>query len=768
MIPFTGKQLQLIQLLMEQSTPIALDEISQLLHAGRRSVYYIVNKTNEVLQMNALKPVMCKRGAGYFLLDEQKQQLSALLKKRQLQPDVLTPQQRVSFLICYMIYPKAVIHVEDIMQLLKCSRNTVFSDLKNVKEQLKAYGLELRIDLKNGYGIEGKAFNKRAVLLYFLKQLLDEVNYHALPFLDTALVDDYYGRLQKISSEREHEYRQDNLLSIACMLSIIRDSPEQYDFSLMELRDLCETQELDLIDRYFQELNVHERLYLALHLLGSKASRELCPQDDEHDIRIFELSSRLVETFERTACVSFDDKNDLINSIYMHLKLSMYYNRLSIQVVNPLIDEIQKQYKDIYMITQLVCEDLRDLFQMPIIDSEIAYLTMHFGGHLKQGVRCYDEIRILIVCPSGISTSMLLKREIEGLYANVRVVDTASLEHVQEYEQQVDFIVSTIDVQSEVPVIRVHPILSREDKARIASMMMLNFDCYEINNEKLGGLFSIIASYVKETDMDALKRDVLAYLNRGNSFVGIHDKEQLGLLDILQKEDIQVLEQVDSWKEMIQTASAPLLSRGVIQNSYVQEMIHLVDDILQKEDIQVLEQVDSWKEMIQTASAPLLSRGVIQNSYVQEMIHLVDEYGPYILLANSVAVAHAKPEHQTASAPLLSRGVIQNSYVQEMIHLVDEYGPYILLANSVAVAHAKPEHGAFRLGLSLLICHEDVYLDEVSAVRYLFVLSDAAHDKHLNVLHEILQLSRNSTLLAQLDVCTSAAEVRRALLHAFS
>ena len=44
----------------------------------------------------------------------------------------------------------------------------------------------------------------------------------------------------------------------------------------------------------------------------------------------------------------------------MHLKLSMYYNRLSIQVVNPLIDEIQKQYKDIYMITQLVCEDLRD------------------------------------------------------------------------------------------------------------------------------------------------------------------------------------------------------------------------------------------------------------------------------------------------------------------------------------------------------------------------------------------------------------------------
>lgn len=675
MIPFTGKQLQLIQLLMNRSSPVAFEELSQLLEAGRRSVYYIVNKTNEVLQMNALEPVFCKRGAGYYLKEEQKQRLSELLKnEKKLLSEVLTPQQRVSFLICCMIYPKSVIHVEDIMQLLKCSRNTVFSDLKNVKEQLKAYGLELRIDLKNGYGVEGKAFNKRAVLLYFLKQLLNEVDVHTLPFLDMEQVDDYYDRLLKISSEREHEYRKDNLLSIACMLSIIRDSPEQYDFSLMELRDLCETQKLDLIDRYFQELNVHERLYLALHLLGSKASRELNPQDDEHDIRIFELSSRLVESFERTACVSFDDKNDLINSIYMHLKLSMYYNRLGIQVVNPLIDEIQKQYTDIYMITQLVCEDLRDLFQMPIMDSEIAYLTMHFGGHLKQGVRCYDEIRILVVCPSGISTSTLLKREIEGLYANVRVVDTANLDHVQDYEQQVDFIVSTIDVKSEVPVIQVHPILTREDKARIASMMMLNFDCYEINNEKLGGLFSIIAAYVKDTDMDALKRDVLAYLNHGNSFVGIRDQAHIGLLDILSEENIQVVEHAGSWKDMIQTASRPLLNRGIIQSSYV----------------------------------------------------------------------------------------------QEMIHLVDEYGPYILLANAVAVAHAKPEHGAFRLGLSLLVSHEKVFFDEVSSVRYLFVLSDAAHDKHLNVLHEILQLSRSSTLLQQLDACSCAQEVLHILQSAFS
>ena len=83
-------------------------------------MWYIVNKTNEGTADECTKACDVQSRADYFLLDEQKQQLSALLKKRQLQPDSpLTPQQRVSFLICYMIYPKAVIHVEDIMRVVK-------------------------------------------------------------------------------------------------------------------------------------------------------------------------------------------------------------------------------------------------------------------------------------------------------------------------------------------------------------------------------------------------------------------------------------------------------------------------------------------------------------------------------------------------------------------------------------------------------------------------------------------------------------------------
>lgn len=46
-------------------------------------------------------------------------------------------------------------------------------------------------------------------------------------------------------------------------------------------------------------------------------------------------------------------------------------------------------------------------------------------------------------------------------------------------------------------------------------------------------------------------------------FVGIRDQAHIGLLDILSEENIQVVEHAGSWKDMIQTASRPLLNRGI-------------------------------------------------------------------------------------------------------------------------------------------------------------------------------------------------------------
>ena len=596
MVVFDYRQKEFLNILLNTNAPVSISSLQVQMNISKRTIYYIVNKLNDTLYHCSLDPIQNIRKQGYFIKEEQKEKIHELICE-EASDEVMKPKERVYYLIYWLLYPQSPVHVESIMDEMEISRNSVFNDLKQVKEELESYDLCLEFDIKRGYSINGKTLSKRTVLLYYLRLLLNRIHYKSLHFLNSSDVEDFYNRLIKISLEMNNEYDFEMLLSIACLLCIIRNVKEQFEFSLLELKDLGKTSELRLIDIYFQDFNVHERLYLAVHLLGSKAGSTLKVKDDESDIQLFELAQHLCDVFERLAYIQLVDKNGLINSLYIHFKLTMYYYRLSIQVVNPLIEEVKENYSDLYQLVSEICKDLSSEFPFPVLDSEIVYITMHFGGHLRQGSgKFYRKIRVLVVCPSGISTSTLLKREVEQLYSNVTVVATAAASNIDEYEEDIDFIVSTIDIQCEMPWIKVHTILTNEDKSRIASLMMLNVDTYKADGEHINGLFQLLERYVPQEKMEALKQDVYQYLKQGNVLVEIEKK-------------------------------------GPTQ----------AFDLLKPENIQILNEEKSWEEAIKVASKPLLQKKVIKEKYIIAMIELLKEYGPYIVLRNKVAIAHAAP-----------------------------------------------------------------------------------------------------------------------------
>ena len=510
----------------------------------------------------------------------------------------LSPDERVHYLICWMMYPKANIHIENIMELFDISRNSVFNDLKDLKSEIEKYDVSLYFDIKNGYMINGQIFSKRALLLYYLKILLKKIHYKSIEFLDVSEVETFYSRLQQISLKMHNEYDDYNLLAIACLLNIVHYVDEKFDFSILELRDLEKTEELHMIDKYFQDLNVHERLYLTIHLLGSKAGSVIRLDDSQRDIQLFELALHLVDLFERQTSCDISEKNELVNSLYMHFKLSMYYYQLSIQISNTLLEDVKENYGNLYQMIKNLCESMDDEFPFILTDSEISYITMHFGGHLKQVQgKFYALIRVLIVCPSGISTSTLLKREVEDLYANVTVIAATAAENIAQYKENIDFIVSTIDLDTDIPWIKVNAILTKDDKSKIASMMSLNMQTYKLNKDNFSGLFSIIQKYVDPTQMKNLKKDVYDYFREGNLIVDVVEEKQLRLKDIM----------------------------------YRDHLIHIDKDIM-------------WDEAIRLASVPLLKTNIITENYINEMIGLVRDYGPYIVIKNRIAIAHAKTE----------------------------------------------------------------------------------------------------------------------------
>lgn len=590
-------QKEFLMLLLENENPQSIQSIQDQLDISRRTVYYIVNKINDVFYDLRMEPINNKRGQGYYLTSDQKKVVDSILHSDGTLQN-LSPDERVHYLICWMMYPKANIHIENIMELFDISRNSVFNDLKDLKSEIEKYDVSLYFDIKNGYMINGQVFSKRALLLYYLKILLKKIHYKSIEFLDVSEVETFYSRLQQISLKMHNEYDDYNLLAIACLLNIVHYVDEKFDFSILELRDLEKTEELHMIDKYFQDLNVHERLYLTIHLLGSKAGSVIRLDDSQRDIQLFELALHLVDLFERQTSCDISEKNELVNSLYMHFKLSMYYYQLSIQISNTLLEDVKENYGNLYQMIKNLCESMDDEFPFILTDSEISYITMYFGGHLKQVQgKFYALIRVLIVCPSGISTSTLLKREVEDLYANVTVIAATAAENIAQYKENIDFIVSTIDLDTDIPWIKVNAILTKDDKSKIASMMSLNMQTYKLNKDNFSGLFSIIQKYVDPTQMKNLKKDVYDYFREGNLIVDVVEEKQLRLKDIM----------------------------------YRDHLIHIDKDIM-------------WDEAIRLASVPLLKTNIITENYINEMIGLVRDYGPYIVIKNRIAIAHAKTE----------------------------------------------------------------------------------------------------------------------------
>lgn len=597
MVKLEKSQKEFLMLLLENENPQSIQSIQDQLDISRRTVYYIVNKINDVFYDLRMEPINNKRGQGYYLTSDQKKVVDSILHSDGTLQN-LSPDERVHYLICWMMYPKANIHIENIMELFDISRNSVFNDLKDLKSEIEKYDVSLYFDIKNGYMINGQVFSKRALLLYYLKILLKKIHYKSIEFLDVSEVETFYSRLQQISLKMHNEYDDYNLLAIACLLNIVHYVDEKFDFSILELRDLEKTEELHMIDKYFQDLNVHERLYLTIHLLGSKAGSVIRLDDSQRDIQLFELALHLVDLFERQTSCDISEKNELVNSLYMHFKLSMYYYQLSIQISNTLLEDVKENYGNLYQMIKNLCESMDDEFPFILTDSEISYITMHFGGHLKQVQgKFYALIRVLIVCPSGISTSTLLKREVEDLYANVTVIAATAAENIAQYKENIDFIVSTIDLDTDIPWIKVNAILTKDDKSKIASMMSLNMQTYKLNKDNFSGLFSIIQKYVDPTQMKNLKKDVYDYFREGNLIVDVVEEKKLRLKDIM----------------------------------YRDHLIRIDKDIM-------------WDEAIRLASVPLLKTNIITENYINEMIGLVRDYGPYIVIKNRIAIAHAKTE----------------------------------------------------------------------------------------------------------------------------
>ena len=596
MINARGKAI--LKILIQSDSYLKVDEIAQLVNISKRSIYYDIYHINDWLTFYGLPELSIVRKKGIVLDDESKRKIeNILMNSSEIDDYIFSPTERTEIIICSIIYAEEPVFIEQLMSFCNVSRNTIFNDLSVAESELQKYNLKIIFQPKTGYTIIGDIIKIRAVCIMYFNQLSSAYEDNRLRFINKNEIINNIAILKEIEEALHIHYVDGVITSLAALLPLLKRKQSKLTIKNLKREEIESTKEFSLIQKLFPEMELIEQFYFCIHLLGSRItvnSNDLFHEKPRQEV--YEVTKALVSEFEKVACVNFKNRDDLEQALFAHIGASLYRYQYGIQIGDDIGKDVIREYPDLFDITRRVSKYLEQMIGLPIPDKEIAFLALHFGAHLSLQNNQNQTLRIMIVCVNGISTGNMIRREVQKLLPDCQIVAVESARTINNAQEKCDVIISTVSIQSLVPVIVINPILTENDLKKI------------LNHPR-------IKNHVMKLDIQNLMREITPYIQKEN-------------------------------QELVREKIEDFLSRSnhiVTPDTFRTEKVGLID-LLLKDRIKILRESSSWISALWETGEKLIKEGSIEEKYIDTIISQLQYYGPYMFISPGILLAHAKPE----------------------------------------------------------------------------------------------------------------------------
>lgn len=509
-------------------------------------------------------------------------------------------------LIIYIFLKQDWLSLSHLESLLDLSKNSVLSELKNLRDYIKQYEVTLETNRIDGYYLSGKEEN--------VIQLAE------LAMSELSNIDNGLSIVQEIMESWDLDYNRDEIVKIIDTLAKAYDVAfvlERFDDfvnSIMLLSNRQSDERLaydqDKVDYikhqplYTLGLSISEQLQLVkdetdifttVRLLGAlQGSQYLSP-----DPNLIRISKEIVARVKAVTLSSFSsvDTQILEKNLYEHLVPCYFRVKFDIPTINPLTETIKESYMDLFILVKRCLEPFETYVNKKLTDDELSYFTIHFGGQLINEMPARQDLRVITICPNGISSSLVLNSQLQNMFPTFNflgVYTTKQLDLVD--EDKYDVIFTTVPIKTRKPHFVVRSVMNDLEREILKQKVQKEFNLADISsNVSIEDVIKVVKKYADVNNEDALYQAIGSLL-----YPTSNEREGKNL-----------------------------------------------DDLLINKLIQFTDQQLDWREGIRLASKPLLDNGYIEDRYVDAMIQRVEEIGPYIVIAPKVAIPHARPEEGT-------------------------------------------------------------------------------------------------------------------------
>jgi mannitol operon transcriptional antiterminator len=495
---FTVRQKFILNNLIEKG-PLTTKGLSQQVDVSERTILREVSAINVWLKQYNLR---ISDSGGRLLLNGSQKDLNRIREFFEGIPHLwlLTQEQRQVLITAQLLLSKEPIKSAYFSYQFNVVEGTIIFYLDKIEGWLRTENLKLV--RRRGYGLEivGSGWNKRnafAELLYNYKSISELLTFLYDDSNDYSLQAFFYvtfgeEMVANVKAMLKKLYYENNMLKIndvdyfstfIHMLLAIERTRGGIPIELPEylIKDTLASNEFSFIKDIVKILDENgiklpdsELAYLAIHLTGDnniykdeKVPKELGFDIDDSIREIIHIAGKRLN-------IGIECDNQLITGLKQHINPALYRLTMGLEVRNPIINEIKEYYRDLFDAVDYACRLVFSKYNLVIPTNEVGYITMHIGAAVERQQGIQSRLRVLIICPNGISTAKILMGKLKNRFPEIDGIDACSLREMDEkLNGNYDIVLSTVMISKrpESGITVISPFLPGKDIDRIGTLI---------------------------------------------------------------------------------------------------------------------------------------------------------------------------------------------------------------------------------------------------------------------------------------------------------
>lgn len=445
---------QIIKILLNSKNPVSSLALSQEIGCSTKTIQSEIKSLNKEIKNGKILSI---RGVGYKLEGD--------FSKLNLNDIYYNDIDRVHYILKTMLNISYkidnAIRLEELADKMHVSVSTVKNDLKEVKKILKSYDIEILTKHKQGIYIEQ---DEEKIIKFILKLCHNNDNDLSInDFLNDKIKDNLFILKNEVLKELNNE---------------------KLILSDIEFKNIT-----NYIFVYLSR-NDNNKNFIKKHINKYKNKRNKVINNSSNREAIINSINEFCENLK--LATSIDIRNDEIFKDFLYNHIDSLYKKIHLGIENNDTNnfEIKIKYPYAFELSKIAKRTVENNLNIKISEHEISNIAIHIVGALQRA-SYIDKKKVfntIIVCTSGIGTSMLIKSKLENIFKEklkiVKVIPAYLAPYIN--ASDIDFIISTVEVDIEnISVINISPFLNDKEVKKIEKYMETENIYEDINIQSL-------------------------------------------------------------------------------------------------------------------------------------------------------------------------------------------------------------------------------------------------------------------------------------------